>query len=801
MALQPRVAGGRLAPHAIAVGLGGGGESQVGVGRGHGRLSCFQANVKGKVILPERIGSVKSIDNISSLTTVGRGVELVDNFYASVTGNVLTRVRTGIQTNNFNLANPGPAAVIDGNTVTFYVRGVFDNLQYQSASPWTITDNTLTYLPLAATADYNGGLFVFSIQDGASATIQNNNVIGAKYGVELWNDPTTATITVKGGILTNNQVGVWATNNDPNYGAGAATTAVLDGVTITGSTADGVLIEDQAAGTSTIGLTVQKSAITGGPVGVEVKGGRSAFVLTDDTITNDSTGVRLDADAVATAADSIHGVNFSGDTTAGVRHDGGGTLDATNNFWGAVTGPTHPVNSGGAGVNVIDSRNGAAGSGIVNFAPFLTTPIDTTAFQVTAMPSVLDFGQTFIVTVTALRPAALGGGVNTGYAGTIMLSGAGLVSGLPASFTFGASELGTKTFTVTAAAAGSGAVTVFDASSSAISGAASILVRQGPNTALTPMPVVAHAFSPLQNVVVATFTHGAGGIAAALFGATINWGDGTTTAGVVSEAGGVYSVLGSHTYQDEGVFGVTVTVTSPDGAPPASGATTADVHAELLPDGTVGTPDQRFVLALYRNLLGRGVSLAEFQNGNVNAWVQFLAGHSRVQTVALFEKAPEYLQKEVRDLYQHYLHRDADPVGLQSAVAFLQQNGTVEQVAAMLVSSPEYAALHGGGAAALAALYQDAFGRPIDPGALANGLSLLNQGTSFAQVAQGVLASPEYRADLTFSYYQRFLHRNPEPAAVQAGVALLATGAPDETLIANIVGDAVFSEFYNRVTR
>src|SRR5262249_5284454 len=142
---------------------------------------------------------------------------------------------------------------------------------------------------------------------------------------------------------------------------------------------------------------------------------------------------------------------------------------------------------------------------------------------------------------------------------------------LPTSFTFSASDLGTKMFTVTAAAAGSGAVTVFDASSPFVSGSAAIMVQQGPNTALTPTPtpVVGNAFSPLQNVVVATFTHGTGDIAAALFGATINWGDGTTTTGVVSETAGVYSVVGSHTYQDEGVFNVTVTVTSPDGAPSA----------------------------------------------------------------------------------------------------------------------------------------------------------------------------------------------------------------------------------------
>jgi len=40
----------------------------------------------------------------------------------------------------------------------------------------------------------------------------------------------------------------------------------------------------------------------------------------------------------------------------------------------------------------------------------------------------------------------------------------------------------------------------------------------------------------------------------------INWGDGTATAGVVTEAGGVGEAVGSHQYADAGVYNITVTV-------------------------------------------------------------------------------------------------------------------------------------------------------------------------------------------------------------------------------------------------
>jgi hypothetical protein len=346
-----------------------------------GDLTAVGAQPSGLNLITENL-----IDNIPALATsdgnVGRGVSLVDNFYASVTDNVLTRVRTGIQSNNFNLADPDTdpnAAAIEGNTITFYVRGIFDNLQYQQASPWTISNNDLTYIPLAATAGYNGGLFVFSIQDGASATIQNNNVTGARYGVELWNLPST--ITVRGGTLANNQVGIWATNDDVNYGAGAATTAIVDGATITGSTSDGVLVESDPAGTATLGLAVQNSTIASGGVGVEVKGGLSSFVLTHDAIFGNQTGVVLDDDVVATSNDLVNNDAISGNTVAGLVHNGSGTLDATNDWWGSPTGPTHPANPGGVGQKIIDARDGANGGGIVNFTPFLTTsplPASTT---------------------------------------------------------------------------------------------------------------------------------------------------------------------------------------------------------------------------------------------------------------------------------------------------------------------------------------------------------------------------------------------------------------------------------------
>jgi hypothetical protein len=73
---------------------------------------------------------------------------------------------------------------------------------------------------------------------------------------------------------------------------------------------------------------------------------------------------------------------------------------------------------------------------------------------------------------------------------------------------------------------------------------------------------------------VATFTDRYTGNVASDFSATINWGDGTTSAGVITDRRGVISVSGTHTYASSGQDAVTVTLT--DDAP---GTATATAHS------------------------------------------------------------------------------------------------------------------------------------------------------------------------------------------------------------------------------
>jgi hypothetical protein len=83
----------------------------------------------------------------------------------------------------------------------------------------------------------------------------------------------------------------------------------------------------------------------------------------------------------------------------------------------------------------------------------------------------------------------------------------------------------------------------------------------------------------LNNVQVATFTDTFVGQVAGDLDATINWGDGTSSAGTVSGGGGSFTVTGSHTYATGGNYTFNVSVADdPPGTATASANGTATIN-------------------------------------------------------------------------------------------------------------------------------------------------------------------------------------------------------------------------------
>src|SRR5207248_4914976 len=122
--------------------------------------------------------------------------------------------------------------------------------------------------------------------------------------------------------------------------------------------------------------------------------------------------------------------------------------------------------------------------------------------------------------------------------------------------------------------------------------------------------------------------------------------------------------------------------------------------------------NERFVAQVYLDVLQRPVGPT-----GVAFWSGRLAqGVARSQLVLEVEASGEYRALVVQALYAKFLRRAADPSGLSTFVNLLGSGGTVEQLEAALSGSAEYFQNRGGGTndGFLAALYQDALGRPLD---------------------------------------------------------------------------------------
>ena len=87
-------------------------------------------------------------------------------------------------------------------------------------------------------------------------------------------------------------------------------------------------------------------------------------------------------------------------------------------------------------------------------------------------------------------------------------------------------------------------------------------------------------------MTVATFTDANPSATAGDFTATIDWGDGHTTTGTVTEKNGVFSVAGSNTYAVDGSDKITVTITDKGGSTTTATSTATVADAALTANGS-----------------------------------------------------------------------------------------------------------------------------------------------------------------------------------------------------------------------
>jgi hypothetical protein len=212
-------------------------------------------------------------DNMNVNAAFGISVLIYDNCYTSITNNVMTRVRIGVQTGNFSQADLSTNHSISNNTIQSYRLGIFHNLAYTNATSFTISNNVITTV---AGAPKNVGIEVASMQSSVGATVTDNNVTGARYGYSLWNCPTSNTITVSGGTLTNCNVGVFPNNYDGYNSDAASSVYAMTGITMTNcDTAIWIRDNNLNTNSATIALNINNATniVNGTGIGLLIEGG------------------------------------------------------------------------------------------------------------------------------------------------------------------------------------------------------------------------------------------------------------------------------------------------------------------------------------------------------------------------------------------------------------------------------------------------------------------------------------------------------------------------------------------------
>jgi hypothetical protein len=257
---------------------------------------------------------------------------------------------------------------------------------------------------------------------------------------------------------------------------------------------------------------------------------------------------------------------------------------------------------------------------------------------------------------------------------------------------------------------------------------------------------------------VATFSSSDATATAKQFFAVIHWGDGHSSNGTVSADGkGGFVVTGTNAYHEPVLFSLSVEVQRFDGE-----------KVTVVNTASVGTPNQLFLAQIYRDLLQRPIDGA-----GLVTWGNLLdSGVSRQTVVQDIESSSEYLGVEVQGLFQHYLHRAAEPAAVTGFSALLASGSTLEQVAAMLAGSPEYFQNRAGGTntGLATVLFQDILGRTPDAQTIDTFANALNSTPAF-QVALGILSSPEYRQRVVNLLFRDDLRRDAE-ASAQTGLAM-----------------------------
>jgi hypothetical protein len=277
-------------------------------------------------------GSVVRFNKFDNVVD-GAGVVLIQDFFADVSDNVMTRVRHGVRTETHSTPTVSPAT-ISNNTVSAIRSGVMHNNQYGTPTPFTISGNNVSSHP---TSTVFAGFWVITLYENTTVTLTNNTVTGGRAGYEIWNVRYSSGITLSNSTVSNTNYGVWLFNQSAVFGSAQVPALVnLDNFTVTNPvTASVWIVDDPAApAAASVKVSARNSTFTGGANGVIVDGAEAFFEVQNSAF-NGQTGdyIKLvnSPNDINAASVTFNGVNAANATPAQLNAIGAKITDKQDN--------------------------------------------------------------------------------------------------------------------------------------------------------------------------------------------------------------------------------------------------------------------------------------------------------------------------------------------------------------------------------------------------------------------------------------------------------------------------------------
>ncbi|HJT33913.1 MAG TPA: DUF4214 domain-containing protein [Pirellulales bacterium] len=304
--------------------------------------------------------------------------------------------------------------------------------------------------------------------------------------------------------------------------------------------------------------------------------------------------------------------------------------------------------------------------------------------------------------------------------------------------------------------------------------------------ASTAVAVVADEATTFAGPVV-TFTQDGGSAPASNFSASIDWGDGGSSTGTVTAAGGGYVVSGSHLYAEDGSYPITVVVDNIDGSPTTIDTTATIVEAPLMGTGVPVTGIE---------VTNSTMPVATFTAGqepvsSFTASIDWGEGVTTPGTITLLSNG----QYQVSGTYG-YLDEGSYPIAVTVTESGEPSSTTVIRTMATIDEGPPSA--DGPGIAGTPAqdyvsqLYRDVLDRPVDRPSSQILVNLLLAGQPRLVITEPLASSPEHLRLIVTQAYQSILGRAPDSAGLNYWTAALGRGVSDEQLAATMIASDEF---------